>query len=231
MIVYRLFLVRAALVQDGRGNEFVPLDTGSLPIPAYHHYLHKQFQQRWMDFVPLSYTNSVRAVGLIQLLAVLSRTNDLYYLHPSFGYYFEQFYLEPHGLVYKLKTLPMDTFLPPPLDENQITENENFWTHDAAPSVAKGQPSLLQLGRALNSVRANIFCCGFTFRARQTKTPLFLPAAIIPAALIFGESNCSVQANSNALRQILMKRLKSIRPIPLPRSTSPSIRSFNPARR
>jgi tetratricopeptide (TPR) repeat protein len=49
-------------------------------------------------------------------------------LHPSFGYYFEQFYLEPHGLVYKLKTLPEDTLLPPPPDKNQIAENEAFWS-------------------------------------------------------------------------------------------------------
>ncbi|HEY3761806.1 MAG TPA: tetratricopeptide repeat protein [Verrucomicrobiae bacterium] len=135
--VYRLFLVRAALAQDGRANEFVPLDTESLPVPAYHHYLHKQFQQRWPDLIPLSYTNSVHPAGLIQLLAMLSRTNDLYYLHPSFGYYFEQFYLEPHGLVYKLKTLPTDTLLPPLPDKDLIVENEDFWTHDAAPSVAR----------------------------------------------------------------------------------------------
>jgi len=135
--IYRLFLVRSVLIEDGRGNEFVPLDTGSLMIPAYHHFLHKHFQQRWPDLIPLSYTNMVRPVGLIQLLGMLSRTNDLYYLHPSFGYYFEHFYLEPHGLVYKLKTLPSDTLLPPPLDDHLMAENEDFWTHDAAPSLAK----------------------------------------------------------------------------------------------
>jgi tetratricopeptide (TPR) repeat protein len=134
---YRLFLVHSALVQDGRGNEFIPLDTESLMIPAYHHFLHKHFQQRWPDLIPLSYTNMVRPIGLIQLLTALSRTNDLYYLHPSFGYYFEQFYLEPHGLVYKLRILPSDNLLPPPLDNHLIAENEDFWTHDAAPSLAK----------------------------------------------------------------------------------------------
>ena len=66
-------------------------------------------------------------MGLIGTAGPLSNSNELYYLHPSYGYYFEQFYAEPHGLVYKLKTLPNDTLLPPPLDKNQIAENEDFW--------------------------------------------------------------------------------------------------------
>jgi tetratricopeptide (TPR) repeat protein len=134
---YRLFLVRAALVQDGRGDEFVPLDTSSLTAPAYHHFLHDHFPQKWPDMVPLTYTNSLNPIGLLQLLTFLSRSNDVYYLHPSFGYYFEQFYLEPHGLVYKMKPLPTNSFLPVRPDQNLIAENENFWTHDAAPSLAK----------------------------------------------------------------------------------------------
>jgi hypothetical protein len=75
-------------------------------------------------------------VHLIGLLAALAKTNQLYYLHPSFGYYFEQFYLEPHGLVYKLKTLPEDTLLPPPLDKNLIAENEAFWARAEAQAFA-----------------------------------------------------------------------------------------------
>ncbi len=131
----RLMMVRAALAQDGRENEFVPLETDSLTIPAYHHYLHRHYGQRWPDLVG-SETNSLNPAWLVQFLSVLSRTNDLYYLHPSFGYYFEQFYLEPHGLVYKMKRLPRDTLRPPQPDGPLIAENENFWTHEAAPALA-----------------------------------------------------------------------------------------------
>jgi tetratricopeptide (TPR) repeat protein len=69
-------------------------------------------------------------------LTVLARTNEFYYLHPSFGYYFEQFYLEPHGLVYKMMTLPPNTLLPPLPDKNQIAENETFWARAAAQEFA-----------------------------------------------------------------------------------------------
>jgi tetratricopeptide (TPR) repeat protein len=124
----RAFFVEAALVRDNRAKDFLLLDTQSLPVPAYHRYLHENFPKRWTDTVTAGeQTNGVGPLHLVRLLAALAKSNELYYLHPSFGYYFEQFYLEPHGLIYKLQTLPQGTLLPPSLDKNQIAENEAFW--------------------------------------------------------------------------------------------------------
>jgi tetratricopeptide (TPR) repeat protein len=128
----QLALVRSALVRDGRARDFVPLETQLLVVPAYHRFLHRNFSQRWPELVSATQTNMLNPVGLIQMLALLSKTNDLYYLQPSFGYYFEQFYLEPHGLVFKMMTLPANTLLPPPSDKNLIAENETFWKQAAA---------------------------------------------------------------------------------------------------
>ena len=47
----------------------------------------------------------------------LAQTNSLYYLHPSFGYYFEFFYPEPHGLAYKLNPFPTNALFAPPPDQ------------------------------------------------------------------------------------------------------------------
>jgi len=125
----RLFVMQAALVRDGRAQEFVPLYTHWLVYPAYHKFLHRKFPQKWPDTVAASeMTNNVSPAHLVGLLTTLAMTNELYYLHPSYGYYFEQFYLEPHGLVYKLKPLPRDTLLPPPLDQDQIALNEAAWS-------------------------------------------------------------------------------------------------------
>ena len=132
----QLALVQSALVQDGRARDFVPLETQSLIAPAYHRFLHQKFPQRWPEIVSATQTNMLNPAGLIQVLALLARTNDLYYLQPSFGYYFEQFYLEPHGLVFKMKTLPADTLLPPLPDKNQIAENETFWDRAGARAFA-----------------------------------------------------------------------------------------------
>ncbi|MGA3284419.1 MAG: tetratricopeptide repeat protein [Verrucomicrobiota bacterium] len=135
-----LSLVQAALARDGRAKEFVPLDTKFLVVPAYHRFLHREFPQKWPELVSATQNNALHPLGLIGVLNLLSKTNELYYLHPSFGYYFEQFYLEPRGLVYKLKPLPDDTLLPPPLDQNQIAENEAFWSRveaHAFPSIER----------------------------------------------------------------------------------------------
>ena len=103
----RTLFVHAALVREGRAKDFLLLDTASLPVPAYHSYLHKISPQKWPETVSAAEaTNGISPLHLISLLAMLAKTNELYYLHPSFGYYFEQFCLEPHGLVYKLNPLP-----------------------------------------------------------------------------------------------------------------------------
>jgi len=136
-----LYLAQSALVREGRANEFVPLETGSLVAPTYHRYLHEKFPQKWPDTVtPAEMTNSVGPLHLIGLLTMLAATNELYYLHPSFGYYFEQFYPEPHGLVYRLKLRPRDTLLPPPLGQDLFAENEAFWARaeaDAFPAIER----------------------------------------------------------------------------------------------
>jgi tetratricopeptide (TPR) repeat protein len=123
-------LVKSALVRKGRAQDFLLVDTASLGVPSYHSYLHKTSPQKWPDTISVSeQTNGISLLHLIGLLATLAKTNELYYLHPSFGYYFEQFCLEPHGLVYKLNTLPNDTLLPPLPDKSLIAANEAFWSH------------------------------------------------------------------------------------------------------
>ncbi len=86
-------------------------------------------------------TNAVGSISPLRiytLLNQLSKSNTLCYFNPSFGYYFEQFYQEPHGLIYVLKPLPEDTLLPPALDKNLIAENESFWTRRNGKHSAGG---------------------------------------------------------------------------------------------
>jgi tetratricopeptide (TPR) repeat protein len=133
----RLILLQSALARDGRSKDFVPLETQSLEFPAYHKFLHEKFPQQWPDTVTAAeMTNGVSPLHLIGLLSTLAKTNELYYLHPSFGYYFEEFYLEPHGLIYKLKTLPTATLLPPSPDRDEIAKNEAFWSQVAEQAFA-----------------------------------------------------------------------------------------------
>jgi tetratricopeptide (TPR) repeat protein len=124
----RLFLVQAVLARDGRAKDFLLLDTHSLYSPIYFRFLHNKFPQKWPDLVAAKESRLISPLGLIGVLTTLAKTNELYYLHPSFGYYFEQFYLEPHGPVYKLKILPEDSLLPSLPDKNLTAGNEAFWS-------------------------------------------------------------------------------------------------------
>jgi tetratricopeptide (TPR) repeat protein len=57
----------------------------------------------------------------------VARSNAIYYLHPSFGYYFEQFYSQPVGLLYELKFYPTNALNAPLPTPAQFRENEDFW--------------------------------------------------------------------------------------------------------
>jgi tetratricopeptide (TPR) repeat protein len=124
----RMYLVQAALAQEGRAKDFIALNTTSLNWPAYLRYLHNKFPNKLPVLVSPTDTKPLNPVGLVGALNMLSQSNEIYYLHPSYGYYFEQFYAEPHGLVYKLKNLPNETLLPPLPDKNLVAENQTFWT-------------------------------------------------------------------------------------------------------
>jgi tetratricopeptide (TPR) repeat protein len=131
-----LYLTKAELAREGRAKDYLLIEADSLIYPEYHRYLHKNWPQKWPLLVSPKQTGELNPAGLVAMMAVLSRSNELYYLHPSFGYYFERFYLEPHGMIYTLKTLPNDTLLPPPADKDLIAENEAFWADASTRELA-----------------------------------------------------------------------------------------------
>ena len=67
---------------------------------------------------------SAEVAGLILHLAT---TNQLYYLHPSFGRFLGGVAMEPHGLVYKITTSTTNL-----LSDAVVGENESFWNQTSA---------------------------------------------------------------------------------------------------
>ena len=138
----RAYLIQAVLAHDGLAQKYPVVDTAALNWASYHEYLHKRYPKDWPQTVS---TNDVGSLSLLRIyltLGQLAKSNNLCYLNPSFGYYFEQFYLEPHGLFYNLKTVSQTNFLPPELDKNIIDENESFWTQavpDVRPAIDSAQ--------------------------------------------------------------------------------------------
>jgi len=141
---FRAFLIQAMLTREGRAKNFLVVDTKSLDWAPYHRFLHRQNPGRWPQLVKDTDMGAVNQLGVLGLLNLLSKSNSICYLNPSYGLYFEHFYQEPKGLAYLMKALPEDTLLPPPLDKNQIAENESFWTQVVAGEAPRIQAALAQ---------------------------------------------------------------------------------------
>jgi tetratricopeptide (TPR) repeat protein len=150
----KLVVVRSAAGESRRANSCVFLDTGALKWPEYHRFLKTRYKT-WQAPPIKDPKQTYEDADLLQLVFELGRSNSIYYVHPSFGYYFERFYPEPHGLAYELKPYPTNALFPPPLGQEIIAENEKFWADLDLPTLEplvaaltppnpSRQPSLLE---------------------------------------------------------------------------------------
>jgi len=138
----RALLMQAELVRTGRAKDFLVVDTQSLNWAPYLRYLHKESPQKWPQLVGDKDMGGINPLGILGVLNLLSKSNNICYLNPSFGYYFEVFYQEPHGLTYQMKPLPEATLLPPPLSASLIAENQKFWNQFAEDELLSLQKAV-----------------------------------------------------------------------------------------
>lgn len=127
----KLEVFQAAQARHQPQADWLPVLTKDLPEPAYRGRLNRLRPGCW-----LAATNGqALAPGeMLQLLERLAQTNRIFYIHPSFGYFFEQFYAQPAGLAYELKRYPANTINPPPLTADIIAQNEQVW-NGLAPEI------------------------------------------------------------------------------------------------
>ena len=137
----RTLLIEAELARTKQDKDFLVVDTQSLTWAPYLRFLHQKAPDKWPKIVGDKDMGGVNPVGLVSVFNLLAKSNNICYLNPSYGYYFEVFYPEPHGLVYQLKTLPETTLLPPTPSAGLIQENQDFWNQTIQqefPRVEKG---------------------------------------------------------------------------------------------
>ncbi len=124
----RLTLMQSYAARKGSLNDYIFLNTDAFKWADYHRFLGRMYSKRWPGMMlPKEYSGEINPGELVQGLALLMSSNSVYYLHPSFGYYFEFSWPEPHGMVYKLAPYKADTLLAPPLTPALRAENEEFW--------------------------------------------------------------------------------------------------------
>ena len=124
-----LTLLRTHLLQQGRAQNYLFYDTASATISDYHAFQYRRQPDVWPATLA-KLTNNVQfsPVGMVMFLSTLATNMPLYYIQPSFGYYFERFQIMPKGLIYPLTAYPSNQLLASPLSTDTITANERFWS-------------------------------------------------------------------------------------------------------
>lgn len=146
-------LTRSWLAQTDRDKDFVVVETWPLTSPGYHRYLRRAYGERWPFAAEAAQSTLLPTVFMLEALKRVEKSGDLYYLHPSFGFFFEHYYAEPHGMLYRLKPYGDDTLSAPMLSPALVAENQAFWETAArevfprilstfAPHVPGQEPTL-----------------------------------------------------------------------------------------
>lgn len=137
----RLYIVHEALSRNGALDRYILLHTAALERPAYQRYLRKKYGQRWPGQLAERPLKSIIAgSALINAALILSDSQRLFYLHPTFGYYLEYFYLQPRNLVYELKPYPRGAVEAPVIPADLMKDNDAFWRQ----FIAQDLPALRQ---------------------------------------------------------------------------------------
>ena len=149
----KLSVFQAAQAQHPDKSGWRAVDIKALPMPEYRSHLKRMYGGGW-----LATTNEDQLTSgeMLHLMDRLAQTNQIYYLHPSFGYFFELFYQQPVGLIFELTPYPTNAVNPPALSVETITQNEKFWD-DTTPELESLQhfssPAKLAL---FNSVKKHL---------------------------------------------------------------------------
>lgn len=128
----REFVLRSALLQRGDRPDVILLNTGSLRWPQYHRMMAGRFPNRWPVEPPTNMQARVLDRSLVNLMLQFSKENQMCYAHPSFGYYFEYFQVQPAGILSLLNPYPEGELLSEPLTSDIVERNEEFWNESAA---------------------------------------------------------------------------------------------------
>jgi tetratricopeptide (TPR) repeat protein len=123
----QLFLLRAELAGQGNQKEALLLDTRALAWSQYQILMASRFKSRWPSAPPTNSLERIEPPRLLDLVSRFSASEQVVYLHPSFGYYFEGFAEQPHGLVHYLTRRGTNTVAHPSLDDLLAAANEKFW--------------------------------------------------------------------------------------------------------
>jgi len=149
-----LRVFQAAAAARGESSQWLALDTVSLKLAAYRRQLARQYPGDWLTNLG---RDNLKPADMLKLVVGLTQTNRVYYLHPSYGYFFEVKYLQVAGMVYALRAYADQSVSPPPPTAEMIAQTEKFWDAAAPRLVAIEQtvsPEKTGIARAMDKIYA-----------------------------------------------------------------------------
>ncbi|MBR5738037.1 MAG: tetratricopeptide repeat protein [Verrucomicrobia bacterium] len=85
-----IYLVRATMARKGVQDPYIFVDTRFLSYPWYHRRMAKFYPERWKNyFAEATEIGYLDNSNISQWLMLYAKQEHTYYLHPSFGYFFE----------------------------------------------------------------------------------------------------------------------------------------------
>ncbi len=123
-----LLLFDALLHRRGIQTNYVLLASRLMPYKLYQQELTRRYGARW-PYGPRFETagDTLDEGTLTRLMRELTGSNQVFYLHPSMGYYFESVRSVPQGMVYRLEPLPTNSWKLRPLTASEVSTNEQYW--------------------------------------------------------------------------------------------------------
>lgn len=98
-----IYLVRATMARKGVQDPYIFVDTRFLSYPWYHRRMAKFYPERWKNyFAEATEIGYLDNSNVSQWLMQYTKQEHTYYLHPSFGYFFEACKPTLSGLLTKL---------------------------------------------------------------------------------------------------------------------------------
>ena len=151
----RLYAVQLELQKIKPGHQHMLVDGSQFDSIAYQRYLQRKHPARWPQ-VPLDGPTgqALNADGQMFFFNQVARSNEVYYLHPSFGLFFEYYYARPQGPVYRLQPYPTNAISGPTLTRAEVQEQEKFWNQLTTTELA---PLLKNMARANAKYEASKF--------------------------------------------------------------------------
>jgi predicted Zn-dependent protease len=124
----RLHLAKGAAQRLGLPGQYIFVDSQSLPHGQYLRYLVDQYPAFNRELVnPERFPKETTSRQISLLLAHLARRQPVYYLHPSYGPYFEQACMTPNRLGEDLHPNPSNSLSTLVLAPAEIITNQAFW--------------------------------------------------------------------------------------------------------